>query len=179
MATAASQSSPKDVGRLEELYPTIRGRGAHLPIAGADNLPGRLEFTTPAGVGFELRLSVPPDSKAPVADYQALLDAIAPEYRWLERRWLRPELQQGVPPPSALMTWWVVLYALSMLARYFPTAWTAALSLDTSPIAALLERTLSVSLDAIPHLIFAEVLAVPVGSQPLLPPSALTPPAET
>lgn len=170
--------SPEDIARLEEFYPSIRGRNAQLPIAGADNLPGRVEFPTPAGVGFELRLSVPAGSKAPVADYDALLDAIAPEYRWLGRRWLRPELQPGTPPPSALMTWWVVLYALSMLARYYPRAWTAALSVDHSPIAALLERTLSVSLEAVPHLVYAEVLAIPAGSRPLLPPGALTPPAQ-
>jgi hypothetical protein len=63
-----------------------------------------------------------------------------------------------------------------MFARYHPVAWAAALEIDSSPIAAVLERTLTVALDAVPHLIFEAVLAP--GGVALLPPGPDTPPAQ-
>jgi hypothetical protein len=63
-----------------------------------------------------------------------------------------------------------------MFARYHPIAWTAALQIDSSPVAAVLERTLSLALDAVPHLIFEAVLS---PDQPaLFPPGPDTPPAQ-
>ena len=40
------------------------------------------------------------------------------------------------------MTWWAVLYALSMLARYQPSGWTAILDIDKSPDAPAVEYLL-------------------------------------
>lgn len=58
---------------------------------------------------------------------------------------------------SPLMSWWVVLYALSMLARYAPSNWTETLSLAESPIASRIEFLLDAALDAVPELVWGEL----------------------
>jgi hypothetical protein len=73
------------------------------------------------------------------------------------------------------MTWWAILFALSMLARYYPTAWTHALDENSSPDAVLLERALDIALDAVPHLVF-EAVGLSGEGPLLLPPSSSTPP---
>lgn len=89
------------------------------------------------------------------------LDDLAPQYRWTDRRWIRPNITDATPP-SPLMTWWAVLYALSMLARYHPETWVAALDRHSSAAAVDLERTLDVALDAIPHLVLEAILGEPL-----------------
>lgn len=57
-----------------------------------------------------------------------------------------------------LMTWWVVLYALSMLARYAPSKWAEILSLSDSRIASRIEFLLDSALDAVPDLLWGELV---------------------
>lgn len=56
-----------------------------------------------------------------------------------------------------LMSWWCVLYALSMLARYAPSKWTETLSLADSPIASRIEFLLDAAIDAVPELLWGEL----------------------
>ena len=64
-------------------------------------------------------------------DISAVLDALAPQYRYRDDRYLRPSVEAGdSPPPSPLMSWWLLLYSFSMLARYQPRKWTDLLNLD-------------------------------------------------
>ncbi len=100
------------------------------------------------------------------------LDAIAPEYRWVGRRWLRPALTGVEPPPSPLMTWWALLFGLSMLARYHPAEWAGALDRQHSRAAADMERAMDFALEAVPHLVLDAVVPQPV----LLPPFPEVPP---
>ena len=87
-------------------------------------------------------------------DHEINLDEIAPAYRYNDNHFLRPSLdKQGKPPPSPFMTWWAVLYAFSMLSRYYPREWAAALNIDKSEAAALLEYCLELALDVVPHLV--------------------------
>jgi len=58
---------------------------------------------------------------------------------------------------SPLMSWWTVLYALSMLARYAPSKWTETLSLTDSRIASRIEFVLDSALDAVPELLWGEL----------------------
>jgi len=55
----------------------------------------------------------------------------------------------------------VVLYGLSMLARYHPVAWVEALDLDSSPAAALLGHALDVALDLLPELVLGTLMGRP------------------
>lgn len=56
-----------------------------------------------------------------------------------------------------LMSWWCVLYALSMLARYAPSKWTETLSLADSRIASRIEFLLDEAIDAVPGLLWEEL----------------------
>lgn len=56
-----------------------------------------------------------------------------------------------------LMSWWCVLYALSMLARYAPSKWMETLSLADSHIASRIEFLLDSAIDAVPELVWGEL----------------------
>jgi hypothetical protein len=60
-------------------------------------------------------------------------------------------------PPSPLMTWWLLLYSCSILARYEPRRWAKLLNLDSSKVAAVLQYALEEALAAVPYLVL-EVL---------------------
>jgi len=90
------------------------------------------------------------------------LDEVAPQYRILGRRWLRPALTGDSPPPNPLMTWWLLLFALSMLARYHPVAWVRALDVNSSPVAVSLERAMRKAMDAVPQLVAEAIYQVPM-----------------
>jgi len=85
---------------------------------------------------------------------RAFFDKVAPEYRCQKQRYLRPSLEADrTPPPTPLMTWWLLLYSFSMLARYFPEQWVAMLDLDESQYAVSLQYACEAALTAIPHLV--------------------------
>jgi len=62
----------------------------------------------------------------------------------------------------------VLLFGFSILARYEPTAWGAALDPDKSDLCVLIEDALEVGLVAVPHLVLEALL----GEQILLPRAA-------
>jgi hypothetical protein len=51
------------------------------------------------------------------------------------------------------MTWWALLFAFSMMARYEPVAWTASLDLDKTETAPLLQLVLDTGLKVVPRLV--------------------------
>lgn len=90
-------------------------------------------------------------------DRERRFTAIARPYRDLGN-WLLPEVGGSGEPIAPFLAWWMLLYALSMLTRYEPGTWTAALDVDRTEVAAALEVTVDEALTAIPDIIF-EVLA--------------------
>jgi hypothetical protein len=77
---------------------------------------------------------------------------LAPLDLYTEQHWLRPLLGGGTPL-SDLMTWWALLHALSMLARYEPSAWARALAYDSSYLAAPLAELLRCGVELVPQLV--------------------------
>lgn len=71
---------------------------------------------------------------------------------------LLPRTGKSTQTFRPLMSWWAVLHALSMLARYAPSRWTDTLSLADSPIAPRIEFLLDSALDAVPELLWEELL---------------------
>jgi hypothetical protein len=94
------------------------------------------------------------------------LDEVAPEYRVVGRRWLRPALDGTTPPPNPLMTWWLVLFTLSILARYHPLIWVRAMDVDSSPAAVTLERAMRKAGDAVPQLLAEAIYNTSMKLQP-------------
>jgi len=134
-----------DAKRILAKYPTGRQHLRLITVAGLPSLP--LEAT--------------PSGRGPIFDVKEP-DLAAPEYRVRERRWLRPSIENDADPPSPLMTWWAVLFTLSMLARYHPVSWVEALNLNTSRVAVTFERVLRKAVDAVPQLVFEALADYPV-----------------
>ena len=87
-------------------------------------------------------------------ELKAFFDKIAPEYRYRSDRFLRPALgADGSKPPSPLMTWWLLLYSFSILARYQPRRWVKLLDFDETETAVCLQYALAQALTAVPHLV--------------------------
>jgi hypothetical protein len=59
---------------------------------------------------------------------------------------------------SGLMTWRALLFGLSMLARYEPAGWAAALNYDRSGLAAPLERLLELGTERVPEVVLGALL---------------------
>jgi len=149
--TIVLDESPIDYERLMSIlddYPAARQR-IGVPEA-VKNLPTLPTYQTPEGDGVGVMF------KGSTTE----LDAVAPQYRIYGRRWLRPAVG-GDDAPTATMTWWATLYALSMYARYHPREWVAALDIDSSPVGVTLERVMDRALDALPQLVLSGVLDPP------------------
>jgi hypothetical protein len=65
------------------------------------------------------------------------------------------------------MTWWAALLALASLARYEPAAWRAALDVDRSSVAVLLEQVLDVAHEQLPELLLAALTTPTNAAQPV------------
>jgi YaaC-like Protein len=87
-------------------------------------------------------------------ELEAFFGKVAPEYRYRGDRFLRPSVDgAGGPPPSPLMTWWLLLYSFSILSRYEPRRWVKLLDRDSSKVAVLLRYALEEALTAVPQLV--------------------------
>jgi hypothetical protein len=84
------------------------------------------------------------------------LDEIAPKRRD-SFRWILPTLPGHAELMSPLMTWWTLLFGLSIFARYHPEMWAEALDVDQSKTAVPLEAILDSAMSALPRLIYNEL----------------------
>lgn len=133
---------------LEQHFPTTAGVGLFRP----QGLPHVTEHTD-WGLGVKVWW---PADEPNVSGHLRTLQRVAPGTADFSARWLRPGVA-GVAL-SPLLTWWALLFGLSMLARYEPAGWVAALAYDVSEFAAPLEQLLDIGLQRVPELVF-EALA--------------------
>jgi hypothetical protein len=131
-------------------------------LVGDEDDPDSLEMVEvePSGLVLSYRDEGP---------YTRRLDSVAVEYRRREGAgvsafFLRPALEDEGEPPSVLMTWWMLLYAVSVCARYHPRIWAQALDVDASPIAVALEQCLDLAVVRVPELIRVALDGPPVAS---------------
>ncbi len=89
------------------------------------------------------------------AQSAGILDALAPIDPVGGYRMLRPAIDaaQTDAPPSPLMTWWALLFGLSMLARYQPATWAELLAVDRNEWAVSIEFALESAAASIPALV--------------------------
>lgn len=104
-----------------------------------------------AGYGARLQWRLPASSGSAGERFDYLLTTVAPRYDQYGHGWLRPAVG-GPAVQHPLLTWWLILYALSMLARYRPACWTAMLDVASSPDAVPLETAMRDALTAVPRL---------------------------
>ena len=87
------------------------------------------------------------------------------EHRFMQEHWLTPSVGRACDHLTPLALWWALLFGFSILARYEPTSWGAALDPDRSPLAVRIEDALEEALTAVPHLLLEGL----TGGQVLLP----------
>lgn len=139
---------------LEEHFPTAAG----VSLLRFQGLPSVPEHHTDYGPGY----SVWWPAEAPnFAGHLRTLQRVAPGAEHFGPQWLRPSVS-GVAL-SPLMTWWALLFALSMVARYEPAGWMAALDYDHSGLAAPLAQLLDTGLDQVPELVLDALIGAPSG----------------
>ena len=73
--------------------------------------------------------------------------------RYVGSSYFFPALPAADRSLHPLMTWWAVLYTLSMLARYQPAEWASSINVDASRHAVQLERILDEAIGTVPNLI--------------------------
>ncbi|WP_425431668.1 YaaC family protein [Geodermatophilus poikilotrophus] len=127
-------------------YPTASGWES--PIDGG--IPGMDDPS--AGFGIRLQWRLPKASGSAGERFEYLLTKVAPRYDRYDRGYLRPAVGGGeILHP--LLTWWLILYALSMFARYQPGAWVKHLDVASSANAVRHESLLSLGLESVPRLV--------------------------
>jgi hypothetical protein len=132
---------------LEEVllyYPEIKGRWK-APYGGRDMLP---LFWHADGHSHLESILLDDGGKGP--------SGIVASYR--EAYFLSPAVVSDDPPPCPLMTWWLITFGLSMLARYHPRLWVDALDIDASSEAVLLERCMEEALAVLPELVESAII---------------------
>lgn len=92
-----------------------------------------------------------------IGNAQAVLERLAPTSYDGECRALVPLLPGHAELLSPLMLWWVLLFGLSIIARYHPAPWAAALDVERSRLAVPLEATLSTARRLLPVLIYEAI----------------------
>jgi hypothetical protein len=142
--------SPDEVSETLASYPAASAAG-DWQLAGPRGV-GVIYTGTSAALHFRWPLSASHEDER-AEEASDLFDQIAPQHRLYVNRWLRPGLGPNLDQVSPLMTWWVLLFALSILARYEPGDWVRALDLDRSEVAAALHAALDEALTAVPHLV--------------------------
>lgn len=126
---------------LRRHYPASAGMAPFIPFHGQPVAPHH----SPFGPGWIVRWRV---------DAQTDPDLVRIAQRLTRRSevcWLRPAV--GGVALSPLLTWWALLFGLSMLARYEPAAWVAHIDYDTSPFAAPVGRLMDIGLERVPELV--------------------------
>jgi len=152
-------SGEEMMDKLARSYPTSRG----IEPAATQGLPAMVSQRTAFGDGYTVRW---PTHASTMAGHVGLYAGVAPlslaetngeadtaREDGFEPRWLRPAV--GGVALSPLLTWWTLLFALSMLARYEPGGWRSALDVDASSLGAPLRRLLDVGLVRVPELVDA------------------------
>lgn len=128
---------------------------------------GQLIGRYPALEGSEIQRQ--PLSRAPGDDDSFLHirwqdSSISPARKMLLRMsthdWVLPSSDLSGQELHPLLAWWTCLFALSMLARYEPSAWMRHIDVDNSAVAVAIEATLDEALTAVPRLAYGTLLSL-------------------
>lgn len=134
---------------------------AHYPAAGSWTSPVDALGTAPADIWYPghvhpqlnvVALLWPAPYPVPANQASAGVPArIGATY--FKNTFLFPALGDNTRPLHPLLAWWAVLYALSMVARYEPCAWTEMTAINTSLEASSIEHLLETAVTRLPRLV--------------------------
>lgn len=129
---------------LTTRYPSLP-EGTKIGVKGSGTLPAGnwiVVLSWPQGADFD---SIAPSDRSRFSD---------------QPRHIYPTLAGDSETLNPLMLWWVLLFGLSVFARYHPNLWMEALEHDRSELAVPLEAILESGMSAIPPLVHHELLGV-------------------
>jgi hypothetical protein len=134
----------ESISQMLAMYPDAVGArvdagSVMLPVSAEDEWGVGVEVTWPE---FSSEL-VPPYPYARI-----------PQRGQASHHWLVPAVGEGADRLSPLLLWWALLFGLSLLARYHPAEWRAALDLDRSHCADRLMELLDEALLIVPDLLY-------------------------
>jgi hypothetical protein len=138
-----------DFDAFMESYPSAAG---YTVVVRQDGVPQYERDFNADTVGVVMHWKAGPTYPVPEEVRSQRLDAALTVYRE-GGYWLFPATIPGKRPLHPMMSWWAVLYALSMLARYQPAEWAACIDINTSPYANSVEYLLEEARTTVPDLI--------------------------
>lgn len=103
-------------------------------------------------------MQLPTEGPPPAEWLDSQVHVRIPQYRHARQHWLIPYVGDNRDELSPLLIWWVLLFALSVLARYEPAAWRRALDPDHSRIAVPLEQLLDEALQVMSTLLYEAIV---------------------
>jgi hypothetical protein len=117
---------------------------------------------TPWGFGVPVRwpapqVELPAEGPPPPEWLASQVHVRVRQYKYSRQHWLIPYIGDSADELPPLLIWWVLLFALSLLARYEPAAWRTALDPDQSRIAVPLEHLLDEALEIAPRLLYEAI----------------------
>lgn len=134
-----------------ESFPTLR---PILPNATVHKMPQRADPLNPNSAwGVRLDWSLGPRPPMRRIDYLDL--TVSPPWEHEPIGMLSSAPVGGEVPLAPLMVCWTVLYALSMLSRYYPAQWVRMLDVDESRLAVPLEGIVGTDDEVVPSLLLA------------------------
>jgi hypothetical protein len=110
----------------------------------------KLPAKTEDDIGIGVRVTWPESSPELVPPYP---HARVGRFQRSEH-WLVPAVGAGSDRLPPLLLWWVLLFGLSLLARYHPAEWRNSLNLDQSQYAHWLMELLDEALVIVPELLY-------------------------
>jgi hypothetical protein len=156
--SASASEAQSDLRSFLDRYP----EAARIVPTGAPGVAGSILHGSPRGTGLLAWLIE--DQADGTRIYRRVSDEIA-EHRYTGEHWLIPRIGPRDDELPPLLLWWVLLFGLSLVARYEPAAWRAALDVET-PLAVRLEDLLDEALEAVPHWILWALLGQPYRLPP-------------
>lgn len=150
------QPTPSDIAGLNNLlakYPDGIGAGTETSEGTPDIYP------TPRGLGISIQWPKPEvqaryGEPIPAELIASHVNNRIPLYQRTSEHWMIPAVGDKEDQLPPLLLWWILLFGLSLLARYQPAAWRAALDLDRSPCADPLTALLDEALTIVPDLLY-------------------------
>lgn len=141
-----------------EAYPTLAGAGR--PVWAGHVQPADLDYPG-SSYSVELRweLAQPLRWGNSSAWFEGIVDVMVRKGAGVGASGLTlPSLGRSASAIKPVLTWWLALFASSMLVRYYPRTWASLLDVDSNRYAVPLSRFIDVGKRRVPSLILQELV---------------------
>jgi len=150
--TRITPPTGEEIAEWLRVYPTLRDLGIPTEVIGPEPAGGRFGRD-------DWIIKLVWDGGAPMADVKQsdwTLEHLDEPYsvEWNGTHGVvLPAVAGNTKAYDLVVAWWLVLYCLSMLARYYPQEWTEMLDVDRSALAVPIEHFMSIAYSRVPELI--------------------------